>query len=104
MNLTFDWPEWIAMIFLILGFAMALFSASPTILYTVCFLMGLVFGRIWYKREKKGKVPLFYSIMTFFIGFIVGALFANIRFIVFFLLAGILAGYWIHRKRIIHAH
>ena len=96
-----DWPETFALTFLIVGFFMAIFSGSTTVLYIVCFLMGLVFGKVWYRFRMSNCIPLFMAIMTFFLGFILGGFFANLRVIALLMLAGILIGYWIHEKKII---
>ena len=96
-----DWPETMALLFLIIGFFFALFSGNIIVLYAVCFLMGLVFGRMWYRVKTSTCIPLFMVIMTFFLGFILGGFYANLRIIALLLLAGILIGYWLHAKRII---
>lgn len=101
--LYLDWPEITAFIFMILGFVLALFSQSMIIAYIVVFLMGLLFGRIWYRWKRSGRIPLFLAIIFFLMGFIVGALFANLQVIVLLLLAGIVIGYWLHEKGIIHS-
>src|SRR5574341_966478 len=93
---TFDWPEILSLIVLIIGFLLAVFSGNAGILYTVCFLTGLLFGRVWYKFKLKGIVPVFLTIMAFFLGFILGGIFYNLRIIALLLLAGILIGYWLH--------
>lgn len=102
-NVQFDWPELVATVVLIIGFAFALFSGNAAILYLVCFLTGLVFGRLWYKVRMSHSVPLFLAIMTFFLGFILGGIWANLRIIAIALLAGILLGYWLHAKKIIRS-
>ena len=99
----FDWPELVATVLLIIGFAFALFSGNTTTLYTVCFLTGLVFGRLWFKVRMSHCIPLFLAIMAFFLGFILGGIWANLRIIAIALLAGILTGYWLHEKKIIRS-
>ncbi len=103
MNVMFDWPESVAFLFLIIGVVMALFSGNIYILYTVCFLVGLVFGRVWYRLRMSECIPLFLAIMAFFLGFILGGIFANLRIIALVLIAGILVGYWLHEKKIIRS-
>ena len=99
MDMLFDWPEIIALFFLIFGFMFAVFSASLLTACIVCFLMGLIFGRVWYKRLKKGNIPVFLTIMTFLIGFIVGNAFRQTRLVVVFFFVGIFAGYWVSKKK-----
>ena len=98
-----DWPEIIAILFAILGFALALFSGNFVIIYIVALLMGLVFGRLWYKFRLSHTIPIFLALMAFFLGYILGGVWANMRIIAIMLLAGILAGYWLHAKRIIRS-
>jgi membrane-associated HD superfamily phosphohydrolase len=102
-QVALDWPELVATVVLIIGFAFALFSGNAAILYLVCFLTGLFFGRLWHKVKMSHSVPLFLAIMAFFLGFILGGIWANIRIITITLLAGILAGYWLHEKKIIRS-
>ena len=100
-DVMFDWPEMLSLLFLVGGFFMAIFSGNPTILYTVCFLTELLFGRVWYKFKLSHCIPVFLVIMSFFLGFILGGIFANLKIIALLLLAGILIGYWLHAKRVI---
>ena len=98
-----DWPEMVATVALIIGFAFALFSGNALTLYLICFLAGLLFGRLWFKVRMSHCIPLFLVIMAFFLGFILGGIWANLRIIAIVLLAGILAGYWLHAKKIIRS-
>ncbi|MEM3154711.1 MAG: hypothetical protein QW165_04060 [Candidatus Woesearchaeota archaeon] len=100
-DVMFDWPEMIALIFLVSGFIAAVFSGSAAALYTVSFLAGLLFGRVWYKYRLSHCIPVFLIIMAFFLGFILGGILYNLRIIALTLLAGILIGYWLHAKKII---
>ena len=100
-DVMFDWPEMLSLLFLLGGFLMAIFSGNPMVLYTVCFLTGLLFGRTWYKFKLSHCIPVFLVIMSFFLGFLLGGIFANLRIIALALLAGILIGYWLHAKKII---
>ena len=96
-----DWPEILASIFLSIGIIFGIFSKNLAAVYIICILAGLLFGRLWWKFKKDNKTPIFISIMTFFFGFILGTLFADIRIILILLLLGTLAGYWLHEKKII---
>ncbi len=103
VNVMLDWPELLATIVLIIGFAFALFSGNAVTLYLICFLTGLLFGRLWFKVRMSHCIPLFLTIMAFFLGFILGGIWANLRIIAIVLLAGILIGYWLHAKKIIRS-
>jgi len=104
MGLMLDWTEVVTLMLLVIGFSMALVGQSVLILYAVCFLMGLLFGRIWYKFRLSNCMPLFFAIMAFFLGFILGGMYASMRIIALLLLAGMLSGYWLHVKKIIRTH
>lgn len=101
MDITYDWPEWVGAAFLILGLAFALFAANLYILYIICILMGLVFGRIWYKYRVTHCVPVFITLLAFFLGFILGSVYSNLRAVAILILAGTVIGYWLHKKKII---
>lgn len=102
MNMLFDWPEVIALLFLISGFFLALFSANIYILYLVCFLMGLIFGRWWWKWQSRNRVPTFLAFAGFLLGFIAGSLFANLRLIILIAFAGIFVGYYVHKNNLLN--
>ena len=102
-DLTFDWPETVGLLFLIIGFVMAMLAGNVYVLYSVCFLIGLIFGRILYRFRMSECIPIFIVIMAFFLGFILGGIYANLRIIALLLLAGILISYWLHDKRIIRS-
>ena len=101
VDVMFDWPEILSLLVLIIGFLMAVFSGNATVLYSVCFLTGLLFGRVWYKFKLSHVNPAFLLIMAFFLGFILGGIFYNLRIIALLLLAGILIRYWLHAKKLI---
>lgn len=103
MEFPLDWPEFFAVIFMIVGFALALFSDNLVVAYIVVFLMGLLFGRTWYRGKKTNRIPLFLSIIFFLFGFMIGTLFSSVQVIVLLMLAGVLIGYWLHEKGIIHS-
>ncbi len=103
MEMVFDWPEFFAIVFMIIGFGLALFSDNLIIAYIVVFLMGLLFGRVWYRGKKTNQIPLFLSIVFFLLGFMIGTLFASLQIIVLLMLAGVILGFWLHEKGIIHS-
>lgn len=88
---------------LVIGFAIAALSREPFILYTTCFLMGLLFGRIWYRRKGNFTASLFMLIMFFFLGFILGGFYANLTLLTILLAGGIILSYWLHDRGIIRS-
>lgn len=93
-----DWPELAAVIFLFLGFILALASSTFTIAYIVIFLLGLMFGRTWYRFHRARKTALVMSIAACLLGFGFGAILGNLQLVVLVFLLGILIGYWVHQK------
>ena len=103
MNFMLDWPELVALIFLIIGLVFALTANNAIVLYVVCFIMGLIFGRMWYRFKLNSAIPLFILIMGLFLGLALGGIWANLRIITLVLLAGWIAGYWLHAKKIVRS-
>jgi len=98
-----DWAEQIGIVLAAVGFVMAIASQNSFILYSTVFLMGLFFGRIWYRRRSGFKASLFLIIMFFFLGFILGGIYANLQLITILLVLGIITSYWLHDKKIIRS-
>lgn len=99
INMLLDWPEVLALLFLTAGFAMALASGNTIAVYAIPALAGLFFGRLYYRFRKSENTALFLIMITFFLGFIVGGMWANLKAIALLLIAGIIAGYWVHAKK-----
>lgn len=97
----FDWAEIIALVFLVIGLLLSLLSSSNVILYVVCFLAGLMFGRIWWKWKGVSKVPVFLWVAGFTLGFLLAALYANLRLIFILIVLGAVVGYHVHEKKLI---
>ncbi|HLC32472.1 MAG TPA: hypothetical protein VJJ82_01470 [Candidatus Nanoarchaeia archaeon] len=93
-----DWPEFVACIFFFIGIVIALASGSYWVLYTCAFLMGLLFGRVWYRQRVSNKVPLVFAMILFLFGMIIGSFFAWVRSVTILLFAGALIAYFLHKK------
>ncbi len=98
MDLLLDWPEFVALLFFLVGLLFALFTGSFWALYLVSFLMGLVFGRVLFRQKKSSKVPLAYSVLLFLLGLFAGSFFLWIRWVTFSLAAGIIVAYILHES------
>ncbi len=102
MDLTLDWPELYGLLFIVVGFGLAIVSRNAFVTIAVIGLMGLSFGRTWFRCKKQSTwVPLFITMMFFLIGFFVGSFFANLQISIMVFLGGTLAGYKVHEKRVI---
>jgi len=93
-----DWPETLSFIFLIVGFVLALLSYTYAIAYTVVFLMGMFFGRLWVRASDSSVIPFTMMIIACLLGFVMGVLLANLQVVVVLFVGGILLGFWVHRK------
>ena len=98
-NLLLDWPEVLALIFLIIGFIMSITAGNTTAIYLIAVLAGLFFGRLYYRFKKSENIALFLIMITFFLGFIVGGIWSNLKAIALLLMAGIIIGYLVHEKK-----
>ena len=52
-----NWPEWFALILLVIGFIIAVSAGSAVVLYIISILFGSIFGRWMFRFRKKLKVP-----------------------------------------------
>jgi len=101
MKIDTDFPEILTIIAIITGIIIALATPNRIILYATALIMGLLFGRLWHKYKKSQCVPLALVIIGFFLGYLLGGIYANIRIIAIMLLAGIIISYWLHEKKIL---
>jgi len=101
MDVLLDWPEMVASIFLIFGVVFSAVSRSLVVGYVVCFLMGLLFGRFWFKLQKTNRVQVFMSIALFLFGYLLGSFFVHARGVVIALVLGVVVGYYLHKYDII---
>lgn len=100
MNIDFvlDWPEVLATLCFFAGLVLALMSGAFWAVYLISFLLGLLFGRIWFRQKSASKIPLTFCILLCLFGLFAGSFFAWIRWVTLFLTAGILLTYWLHSK------
>lgn len=104
MEPMLDWPEMTGIVFLVLGFGLALFSQNWVILYLVMFVAGMAFGATYFRcRKKSAMTPAFVAFMFCIIGLLLGTLFAKIHIVVLMIVAGTIVGYVLHDKGIIHS-
>lgn len=96
----------------ILGIIVAILAPSIIIYYSVSFLSGAFFGRIWYKTRKALQAKYLIMITLFIIGFVVGGYILNAKYgnsinqaiiTIILYLMGIYASYQLHKKGLIKA-
>ena len=93
-----DWPEFVALLFLVAGFIISIMTDSAAAAYAVVFLMGLFFGRLWYRFERAAKLPLIMAIMGCILGICLGLIMQNLQIVILLYLLGIIVGFWIHKR------
>src|SRR3989338_3061014 len=98
-----DWPEAVAVVFFCIGLVIALLSGTFWVLYSVAFLLGLLFGRIWYRQRSSSKIALVIILLLLLLGIIVGSFFAWVRPVTILLLSGVVLAYWLHKKGIVES-
>ena len=103
MDPLLDWPELLGVAFLVAGIFLALFSDSVWTLYAVCALMGLLFGRLWYRLKSTNRVQVVIMFTGFLIGFLLLSLYTNVRLFIIIFAVGMLAGYYLHKTGHIRA-
>ncbi|MBW3019261.1 hypothetical protein KY329_03695 [Candidatus Woesearchaeota archaeon] len=97
-NFQDDWPEFVALLFMVLGFVVAIMTDSTIAAYAVVFIMGLFFGRIWYRFEQSAKLPLILAILGCLLGIVLGLILHNLQLVLLLFVLGIIAGFWIHKR------
>jgi hypothetical protein len=84
-----------------LGIITALLTGSAMVFYIVSFMVGLLFGRVWYKTKSALQFKYFLMITLFMVGFIIGNALIGygspwITLVLY--IAGIMASYYICSK------
>lgn len=97
------WAEYVSFAFLAIGFVFAVMAGSAVILYVVAILFGGMFGRWWWKFKASLKVPVVVIIMGFLIGYIIGSFYGSRKVVLVLFLAGMVASYVLHERKIIHS-
>ena len=93
-----QWPELTAVLLLILGFILALFSKSAAVTYIMITICGMVSGRMLFYKKYKMKMLFFMVVIGFMIGFILGSFYGDTRFIIAWFIIGNYVGYFLHKE------
>lgn len=99
------WPEWIALLLFVLGMYFALKAGSTPAILGLALIIGLFFGREFYRLKKQNAAMLTATLMLagLVMGFFLVSWARGIRGELVFLLvaAGIALGYTIHTRGLI---
>jgi len=103
INLLTHWGEFVSMIALLVGFAIAVGIQNEISLYVVIFLAGIIAGRLcWEEEVIQPMSPIYLIIIGFLIGYVLGLfLGSRILVIIVFFIGGI-GSYYAHKKGLIN--
>lgn len=102
ISLHKDWAELLTLLFLLLGFVLAVTLQSALFAYVTALVAGFLAGRIFYiKRFAEPILPFVLIIVGFLVGFILGGFVVN-RLLIFMLFLGAFAlTYYLYLKKIL---
>ena len=105
-NIDIDesWVEWIALVFLILGFLLSLLTNSFFLSVIVISLSGVIIGRSFYViKNSKGIFPFIIVVLGFLLGYLTGGFVHshNRTIIVLLFLFFAIVSYKLHDKKIL---
>ena len=94
-----NWPEFLALALLIMGFSFAISLQSAILIYLVVILSGLLAGRYYFSKiGKQPLFPFFLIIIGLLLGYIIGSFNANrIAVAILFIIAWI-TSHQLHKK------
>lgn len=97
-----NWVEYIALLFMILGFIMMqtswILSGSKMMTYLTIILVGMIVGRIFYKLDIENRTRWFIICCGFLIGFLWGSHYGKPLTIIILYLIGAYISYYVHDK------
>ena len=96
-----NWPEIIGTFVLIVGFVLTIVLPSAILIYTVVILIGLLFGRIWFRQKGGLKFPLFVIMMALLLGIMLGAKYGDKTLVVIFFFFSMAFSYYLHDQKLI---
>lgn len=97
MNLVDNWVDYVAIILLILGAAMAFIAGSKVLTILIVLLSSMVVGRIIYLKKTGHQLRLWCMIIAFLVGLIVGTRFLTYKAIIVTFVVGAVMGYYIKK-------
>lgn len=93
-----NWAEIPALLLLIVGFIIALWSRSAVVTYIVIILCGIIAGRGIKVRQYVHKIAYTVVIIAFLIGFSLGSFYGKTKYILVLFIIGCYIGYVLHSK------
>lgn len=93
-----DFGELLMALFLVIGLLVAFGTDSLFVTLSVVFLLGLIFGRLWFRQRSSFRVILSLVIMGLLLGLWFGDFLLNVEVITLFFFLGFSIGYYAHYK------
>lgn len=102
MDLFEHWGEVVSILALIMGFIIAIVIDDLVSLYVVIFLAGVIAGRLYWEEEVvQPLAPIFFTIIGFLVGYVLGAFGSNRLIVIASFLIGFTGSNYAHRKGMI---
>lgn len=106
MNVTIKWEEqWVEVfstLAILFGFFLAVLLRHAVLSYVAVVLCGFLVGRVWYvKRYKEPVLPFVLIISGFFVGYLLGSVWANRVVVLILFVVSVYGSYKLHVKKII---
>lgn len=102
MKIEEQWAELFVLVFLVLGFFIAVLVQSPFFSYCSILLAGLLAGRIFYiKKTTEPILPFVLIIVGFLLGYLLGGFWiSRVMAFILFVIAFVVS-YYLHLKKIL---
>ncbi len=97
MNLVDNWVDYVALILLILGALMAFVAGSKVLTILIVLLSSMIVGRISYLKKTGHQLRIWYMILAFLVGLIVGTRFLTYKAVIVTFIVGAVMGYYIKK-------
>jgi hypothetical protein len=97
MNLVNNWVDYVALICLALGTAVAFIAGSKVLTIIIVLISGMIIGRIYYIKQSGHQLRIWYLVSAFIIGLIVGTRFLSYKAVLVTFIVGAVMGYYIKK-------
>mgnify|MGYP001598502016 CR=1 FL=1 len=102
LKLQDQWPELLALFFVVLGFLISVFLRTPAFSYISVLLSGFLAGRIYYLQHYKEPIlPSVLVILGFLAGYVAGSFWVSRVWTIAFFAVGFAVSYYLHLKGIV---
>ncbi len=97
MNLVDNWVDYVSLFLLILGAAMAFIAGSKVLTILIVLLSSMIVGRIIHLKKSGHQLRVWYMILAFIVGLIVGTRFLTYKAVIVIFIIGAVMGYYIKK-------